>query len=104
MAGPVTPDGDGVRLAVRVTPRAKRTMVAGLVADADGKPWLAIRLAAPPVEGAANGALVAFLSDLAGISRSAVTIASGETSRRKIVRLVGISAQELSHRLETGSI
>jgi hypothetical protein len=78
-------------------------MVAGLVADADGKPWLAVRLAAPPVDGAANMALVAFLSELAGIPRSAVTIASGEASRRKIVRLVGISARELSRRLETGS-
>lgn len=98
----ITPDGDGVRLAVKVTPRAKRNMVAGVTADADGRPALAIRLAAPPVDGAANTALISFLAERAGLPKSAVTIESGETARRKIVRLAGISADTLSSRLETG--
>ncbi len=97
---PVTPDGDGVRLAVRVTPRAKRSAVAGTIADADGRPLLAVRLAAPPVDGAANKALVIFLAGLFGLPRSAVSILSGETGRRKIVRLAGIDAEAASRRLE----
>ena len=99
---PVTPDGDGVRLAVRVTPRAKRSTLAGTVADADGRPMLAIRLAAPPVDGAANKALVAFLAKWFALPKSAVAILSGETGRRKIVRLTGITAEAASRRLESG--
>ena len=103
MAGPVSPDGDGARLAVKVTPRAKRSALAGVAVDADGRPLLAVKLAAPPVDGAANKALIDFLSRQADVPRSAITLASGETSRRKVLRFVGISAQELSRRLETGS-
>lgn len=97
----IEPDGDGVRLAVRVTPRARRSAVAGIAEDADGRPALAVRLAAPPVDGAANKALIAFLATVAGVPKSAVTLESGETARRKIVRLAGISAETLSGRLET---
>jgi len=97
---PVTQDGDGVRLAVRVTPRAKRNALAGTIAGADGRPLLAIRLAAPPIDGAANKALLAFLADLFGLPKSAVAILSGETGRRKIVRLAGIDVESASRRLE----
>lgn len=100
-SSPVTPDGDGVRLAVRVTPRAKRSAFAGTLADADGRAMLAIRLAAPPVEGAANKALVGFLAEWFALPKSAVAILSGETGRRKIVRLAGISAEAVSRRLES---
>lgn len=97
----ITPDGEGVRLAVKVTPRATRNRIAGVVGDADGRLVLAVRLAAPPVDGAANTALIAFLAERAGLPKSAITIESGKTARRKIVRLVGISAETLSNRLET---
>lgn len=102
MAGPVTADGGDALLAVRVTPRAKRSALAGLVADAEGRPLLAIKLAAPPVDGAANKALIAFLADAAGVPKSAVTLLSGETARKKLLRFAGISARELADRLETG--
>jgi uncharacterized protein (TIGR00251 family) len=90
---PYTPDGDGLRLAVRLTPRARRDEVAGVIDAGDGRPALSIRLAAPPVEGAANQALIAFLSSALGLPKSAVSIASGEKSRLKIVRLDGAVAE-----------
>jgi uncharacterized protein (TIGR00251 family) len=86
---PFIVDRDGVRLAVRVTPRAKHNAVTGIVHDADGRPALAIRLAAPPVDGAANKALCTFIAELAGVSRSRVTIQSGETGRLKLLVLSG---------------
>ena len=80
---------DGVRVAVRLTPRAKRNEVTGLSVGADGRSVLAIRLAAPPVDGAANKALIAFLADVIGLPKSAVTIRSGETARVKMLHLAG---------------
>lgn len=97
----IVPDGDGVRLAIRVTPRARRDEIGGTIADADGRPLLAVRLVAPPVDGAANKALIAFLADLTGLPKSAVTILSGDTGRRKIVRLAGIAAERASYCLES---
>lgn len=73
--------GDGVRITVRVQPRASRTEVAGRY----GEDALRIRLAAPPVDGAANRELVAFLAKTLGVPRSAVSIEAGATGRRKIV-------------------
>jgi uncharacterized protein YggU (UPF0235/DUF167 family) len=66
--------------------------VTGLT-EADGKPALAIRLAAPPVDGAANQALVRFLAGALGLPKSAVRIASGESSRLKTVALAGIAPE-----------
>lgn len=93
---PVSADGEsGSRLRVRVTPRAKQTATAGLT-QVDGKPALAIRLAAPPVDGAANLALVRFVAGALGLPRSAVRIVAGDTSRLKIVALAGLSPDEVS--------
>ena len=89
----------GLALTVRVTPKASRTGFAGLVSLADGRKAFAIRLAAPPVEGAANAELVAFLAKTLGLRKSAVTIASGETGRLKLVKLEGDAADIVS-RLE----
>lgn len=86
---PLTPGADGVRLAVRVTPGASRDQVESVEADAAGRNWLRVRLAAPPVEGKANQALVRFLAKRWRLPRSAVTIASGATSRNKILTIRG---------------
>lgn len=83
----------GVRLAVRLTPRASRDGLDGVVADADGRPLLKIRLTAPPVEGEANAALVAFLAKALGLKRADIEIRSGETGRTKILLLSGESAE-----------
>jgi len=88
-AQPFTLAADGVRLAVRVTPRASRDGVEGVAADADGRPVLKIRLTTPPVDGAANAALVAFLAKTLGVRKADVLIRSGETSRLKILLVRG---------------
>ena len=81
-------------LSIHVQPRASRTEVAGLHGEA-----IKIRVAAPPVDGAANDALIRFLSERLGVSRSAVAIVSGATSRTKRVRISGMSAAEAISRL-----
>jgi uncharacterized protein (TIGR00251 family) len=80
----------GVSFDVRVQPRASRTEVAGTHGDA-----IKIRLAAPPVEGAANAELVAFLAKQLGVSRSAVRIVKGERGRDKVVEIEGISEADV---------
>lgn len=73
---------DHALLRVRVQPRAKRSEVAG---QRDGA--VVIRVAAPPVDGKANAALLAFVADRLGLSKSAVSLKSGQTSRRKVVEV-----------------
>jgi uncharacterized protein len=86
---PVSADGEGGgRLRIRVTPRARRTALAGIV-EVDGRPALAIRLAAPPVDGAANKALLAFLARQLQMPKSSLHIVAGETSRLKVVAVAG---------------
>ena len=82
----------GVRLALRLTPRASRNGVDGIVQDAEGRPLLKLRLAAPPVEGAANEALIAYLAKTLSQHKADIAIRSGETSRVKILHLAGDSA------------
>jgi len=74
----------GVELDVRVIPRAKRTEAAGLRNGA-----LVVRLAAPPVDGAANTALVAFLASTLGVPSRAVQLLSGERGRQKRILIAG---------------
>lgn len=81
-----------MRLAVRLTPRASRDGLEGVVTGPDGRPALQLRLAAPPVDGAANKALVAFLTKALGLRKSDIAIRSGEKSRLKILHLSGESA------------
>jgi hypothetical protein len=77
----------GVELLVAVQPRASRSRVAG---EHGGR--LKVQLAAPPVDGAANAALQELLADLLGVPRRQVALVSGETSRRKRVRVLGVDA------------
>jgi uncharacterized protein (TIGR00251 family) len=76
-----------VELAVLVQPRASRTRVVG---EHDG--LLKIQLAAPPVDGEANAALLEFLARRLGVPRRQVTLVSGDTARRKRVRVEGLGA------------
>ena len=82
-------------LSVHVQPRASRNAVAGWVGDA-----LKIWLTAPPVEGAANAACLAFLADLLDLPSSQLEILQGAHSRHKIIRITGLSKQELNSRLK----
>jgi uncharacterized protein (TIGR00251 family) len=76
----LSPQGDGVVLRLAVVPNAKRTAADGLH---DGA--LRVRLAAPPIEGRANEALVAWLAKALGVPKRAVTLAHGASGRRKTV-------------------
>jgi len=86
---PYTAGPGGMRLAVRLTPRGARSGLDGLVVGADGRVAVQLRVAAPPVEGAANAALVAYLAEALGLRRSEIRIVSGETARQKMVALAG---------------
>ncbi|RKG49518.1 DUF167 domain-containing protein [Corallococcus sp. AB011P] len=77
----------GVELTVLVQPRASRTRVVG---EHDGQ--LKIQLAAPPVDGEANAALVEFIAKTLGVPRRQVTLVAGDTSRRKRLRVEGVDA------------
>ena len=89
----------GVHLVVRLVPRAGRNGIDGIRADADGRPMLQLRLAAPPVEGAANAALVTFVAGALDLRQREVTIVAGERSRSKRLYLAGEPA-ELMRRLD----
>lgn len=90
MAGnpPWRATADGVELAVRLTPRGSAARIEGVTLW-DGQPCLKVRVAAPPVEGAANDALTAFLAKALGLPRSAVVLVAGERARIKRLRLTG---------------
>lgn len=85
-----------VTLVVRLTPRGGRDGADGWARDGDGRPYLKVRVSSPPVEGAANAALVAFVAKTLKIPRSAVRLAAGETSRLKRLELDGVDAADLA--------
>ncbi|ABC80862.1 DUF167 domain-containing protein [Anaeromyxobacter dehalogenans] len=80
-------EGGAAVLEILVQPRASRTRAVG---EHDGR--LKIQLAAPPVDGAANAALVEFLAVALGVRRADVALLRGEAGRRKTVRVAGITA------------
>ncbi|MGA2102261.1 MAG: DUF167 domain-containing protein [Candidatus Sulfotelmatobacter sp.] len=80
----------GVTFAVKVHPRAKKNAVTGEFGDA-----LKVSLTAPAIEGRANDACIEFFAKLLKVPRSSVTIASGQSSRNKVIRVAGISAAEV---------
>ena len=92
---PLKESATGVSFAVKVHPRAHKEAITGVIGDA-----LKLALTAPPVDGKANQAVIEFFADLFAISRSSVTIASGETSRNKIIRVSGISAEQVRQKLQ----
>jgi hypothetical protein len=91
---PIRGAAQGATFAVKVHPRARRNAVAGEVGEA-----LKVELTAPPEGGKANSACIAFLAEILGVSRSSVTIVAGATSRQKVVRVSGLSAEEVRRRI-----
>lgn len=79
-----------VRIAVYIQPRAKRTEVVGRHGSD-----LKIRVAAPPIAQAANEALLAFVAQRLGVRQRAVRLIAGATSRRKILEVEGITAEQI---------
>ena len=80
----------GTTFAVKVHPRAKRDGITGEVGNA-----LKLSLTAPPVEGRANQACIEFFAKLLKVPRSSVTIASGQSGRNKVIRVAGLSAEQV---------
>ena len=84
----------GAMFRIKLHPRAKKNAIAGEVGDA-----LKVSLTAPPVDGKANEACVEFFAKLLKVPRSSVTIAAGLTSRNKVIRVAGLTAEEVRSRL-----
>jgi uncharacterized protein len=74
-------------LALHVTPKAPRSAIVGWAADAEGRPVLKVKVAAPPEDGKANAELVKFLAKEWSVSKSALEIVSGETARHKRLKI-----------------
>lgn len=91
---PISETSAGASFIVRVHPRAKKNSITGELGDA-----LKLALTAPPIDGRANEACIEFFAKLLKVPRSSVIIASGENSRRKIIRVAGLSADEVRTRL-----
>jgi len=94
VTGVVSAVDGGVLLRLRIQPRASRTEIAGIQGSA-----LKIRLLAPPVDGAANEALIRFLAELLEVPRSRVTIRSGLASRSKTVHIAAPVPPALERKL-----
>jgi len=84
----------GATFQVKVHPRARKNGITGVIGDA-----LKVALTAPPVEGRANEACVKFLAEFLNVPRSSVTIAAGEASRQKLIRIAGVTAAQVEERL-----
>jgi uncharacterized protein (TIGR00251 family) len=81
----------GARINVYVQPRASRNEIAGMHGDA-----LKIRLTAPPVDNAANAALVDFIAARVGVPKASVRVVSGATSRRKVIEIGGVALEAVT--------
>ncbi len=91
---PVHDSSAGATFQVKVHPRAKKNAITGEVGDA-----LKLALTAPPLEGRANEACIAFFAEFLNVPRSSVTIATGESSRNKVIRVAGVSAAQVEAKL-----
>jgi uncharacterized protein (TIGR00251 family) len=87
-------DEAGATFAIKVHPRAKKNAITREVGDA-----LKVSLSAPPIDGRANQACIEFFASLLKVPRASVTIASGESSRNKVIRVAGLSAEEVTKKL-----
>jgi uncharacterized protein (TIGR00251 family) len=88
----------GVTLAVRAQPGAKKTAVVGVYGEGAAA-QLKIAVQAPPIEGRANSALVAYLAEFFGLPRSSVELVSGELSRSKVFLLRGVTLTQAEAKL-----
>ncbi len=91
---PIRDTPSGATFQVKVHPRARKNAITGVVGDA-----LKLALTAPPVEGRANDACIAYLAEFLNVARSSVTIAAGESSRQKLIRIAGLSAAQVEAKL-----
>ncbi len=81
---------------VRLTPRGGRDRIDGWAREASGRAYLKVRVAAPPVDGAANAALVRLIARALGRPAGAVRIVAGETARLKQLEIEGVDAADIT--------
>jgi uncharacterized protein (TIGR00251 family) len=91
---PIRDTPQGATFSIKVHPRAKRDAITGEVGEA-----LKLSLTTPPVDGRANQSCIDFFAKLLKVSRSSVTIAAGESSRNKVIRVSGLKSEEIRSRL-----
>ena len=91
---PIHENDGGVTFSVRVHPRARKDAITGEIGDA-----LKVSLTAPPVDGRANEACIEFFAKLLKVSRSSISIAAGLGSRNKVLRVAGLSVEDVRKRL-----
>jgi uncharacterized protein (TIGR00251 family) len=91
---PVRDTPTGATFQVKVHPRARKNAITGELGDA-----LKLALTAPPIEGRANDACIAFFAEFLNVPRSSVTIAAGDSSRNKLIRISGLSASQVQAKL-----
>lgn len=91
---PIRESAEGVTFAVKVHPRAKKNAITGELGDA-----LKVSLTTPAIEGRANEACIEFLAKLLKVPQSSVTMASGLTSRNKVIRVASVTGQYVQDRL-----
>ena len=84
---PYSKTKDGIIIEVKVAPRSSKKGIAGVMENT-----LKVKLTAPPVEGAANEQLIEILAEEFGVKKSNVVILKGESSRRKIVKIMGVQS------------
>ena len=84
----------GATFQVKVHPRARKNAVTGVLGDA-----LKLALTAPPIEGRANDACIEYIAKFLNLPRSSVTIAAGESSRQKLIRVAGVPAAQVEAKL-----
>jgi hypothetical protein len=92
---PIRETASHITFSIKVQPRAKKNAISGTVGDA-----LKVSLTAPPVDGKANQAVIEFFSSIFKIPRSSITIASGETSRLKLIRISGVDKATMEQQLK----
>ena len=85
----------GASFAIRLQPKAKKNAILGELDSA-----LKLAVTAPPIEGRANDACIRFLAELLKVARSSVTIAAGASSRNKVIRVAGLTPEQVRSRLE----
>ena len=91
---PIRDTPHGATFQIRVHPRARKNAIVGEVGDA-----LKVALTAPPIDGRANEAVLAFFAEFLNVPRSSVTIAAGQSSRNKVIRVAGMTAAQVEQRL-----
>lgn len=94
----ITSTRSGVSFTIKVHPRAKKNALTGTIGEA-----YKLSLTAPALEGRANQACIEFFAELFKVPRSSVTIASGERSRNKVIRVDGVTEQQAKQSLDKGA-